>query len=235
VDAGDALHGLCAADDGRPQATGLSYARLRGYREDLARALYEKVLGGVSGPRELAAYARALDVEPPPGSLLHSDPAVRAFLRDVLLGGNGTLLVSNTFAEWASVQALRRAQPRLLVTRFGVRDKMKPFSSLLLFSRPRPTDQVPILEDPFGSFVDVEQLSYYVWLNAEKSAAYRGRTLYLLLAEGVDEMLALRSDVPRAAPGEAAEVRLRDVAATLAEWLGVEHRPPDARPIGLAS
>jgi len=82
------------------------------------------------------------------------------------------------------------------VARFGVRDKMKPFSSLLLFSSPRPTDQVPSLEDPLGSFVDVEQLAYYVWLSAEKSAAYRGKTLYLLLAEGVDEMRAIRPDAP---------------------------------------
>src|SRR4029450_12308667 len=124
-----------------------------------------------------------------------------------LLGGNGALLVNNTFVEWSSVQALKRAQPRLLVARFGVRDKMKPFSSLLLFSSPRPTDQVPIVEDPFGSFVDVEQLAYYIWLNAEKGAAYRGKTLYLFLAEGVDEMLALRphpteaaDDLPAAPP-----------------------------------
>ena len=115
-------------------------------------------------------------------------------MRDVLLTGNGTLFVNNTFVEWAAVQALRRAQPRLLVTRFGVRDKLKPFSSLLLFSQPRASDQIPLIEDPVGSFVDVEQLSYYVWLNAEKSAAYRGRTLYLFLAEGIDEMLAVRLD-----------------------------------------
>ncbi len=91
-------------------------------------------------------------------------------MRDVLLTGNGTLFVNNTFVEWAAVQALRRAQPRVLVTRFGVRDKLKPFSSLLLFSQPRASDQIPLIEDPVGSFIDVEQLSYYVWLNAEKSA-----------------------------------------------------------------
>jgi hypothetical protein len=160
---------------------------------------------------------------------------VRAFARDVFLGGNGALLVNNTFVEWASVQALKRAEPRLLVTRFGVRDKMKAFSSLLLFSSPRPTDQVPILEDPFGSFVDVEQLAYYVWLNAEKSAAYRGRTLYLLLAEGVDEMLAIRSDAPPPPDGEPAGARapaaLPEVAATMAAWLGIPPGPGAAAPI----
>ena len=108
--------------------------------------------------------------------------------------------MNNTFVEWAAVQALRRAQPRILVTRYGVRDKLKPFSSLLLFSQPRASDQIPLLEDPVGSFVDAEQLAYYVWLNAEKSPAYRNRTLYLFLAEGIDEMLAIRSDAPAAPP-----------------------------------
>ena len=225
VEAGESLHALCetGAGQGGAGATGLSYARLRPYREMLARSLYKKVVSGVSGPQELAAYARGLDIAPPTGSLLHSDEVVRAFIRDVFLSGNGTLLVNNTFVEWAAVQALKRAEPRLLVARFGVRDKMKPFSSLLLFSSPRPTDQVPIMEDPLGSFVDVEQLSYYVWVNAEKSAAYRGKTLYLLLAEGVDEMLAIRSDAPPGGVGEGATpASLGEVAATMAAWLGVE-------------
>jgi hypothetical protein len=229
VEAGESLHRLC---EGRPgHAIGLSYARLRAYRETLARSLYQKVLGGVSGPQELAAYVRELDLAPPEGALLHSDALLRAFVRDVLLGGNGTLLVNNTFVEWSAVQALKRAQPRLLVARFGVRDKMKPFSSLLLFSSPRPTDQVPILEDPFGSFVDVEQLGYYVWLNAEKSAAYRGKTLYLLLAEGVDEMLAIRPEPPGGAARELPEATLSQVSATLAGWLGVAPEPLAAQPI----
>jgi hypothetical protein len=223
VEAGDTLHALCGerAATGSARAVGLSYTRLRGYREELSRSLYRKVLAGVSSPQELADYARGLDIRPPEGTLFAADEVVRAFVRDVFLGGNGTLLVSNTFVEWASVQALKRAEPRLLVARFGVRDKMKPFSSLLLFSSPRATDQVPTLEDPLGSFVDVEQLSYYLWLNAEKSPAYRGKTLYLLLAEGVDEVLAIRPDASWAETGPPREATLPELAATMAAWLGI--------------
>ncbi|HEU0108558.1 MAG TPA: hypothetical protein VFT38_20400 [Vicinamibacteria bacterium] len=229
VEAGEALHALCG--ERTTGVTGLSYSRLRTYRETLARSLYKKVLEGVSGPQELAAYVRELDLVPPEGALLHSDLVVRAFVREVLLGGNGALLVNNTFVEWSAVQALKRAQPRLLVARFGVRDKMKPFSSLLLFSSPRPTDQVPSLEDPLGSFVDVEQLSYYVWLSAEKSAAYRGKTLYLLLAEGVDEMRAIRPGAPMSAPGDLPAATLAEVSATMAGWLGAAPGPAAAPPI----
>ncbi|PYQ21882.1 MAG: hypothetical protein DMF79_07120, partial [Acidobacteria bacterium] len=68
-------------------------------------SLYRRVLAGVSSPQELADYARGLDIRPPEGTLA-ADEVVRAFVRDVFLGGNGTLLVSNTFVECAAVQAL---------------------------------------------------------------------------------------------------------------------------------
>jgi hypothetical protein len=217
----DALHGLW--DEGSPPApvTGLSYDRLRAYRTELTRALYSKILSGVESPQAFAAYARSLRIAPGSGLAGGSSEVLQAFIRDVLLTGNGTLVVNNTFLEWAAVQALRRAQPRILVTRFGVRDKFQPFSSMLLFSQPRASDQRPVVQDPAGSFVDVEQLSYYVWLNAEKSAAYRKKTLYLFLAEGVDQMLAVRSDAAAAPAAALPPATLSDVCATMAAWLGI--------------
>jgi hypothetical protein len=225
VESQDALHEFCRRDAAPRMSgdalAGLSYDRLRPYRDDLTRALYTKIQSGVESPQAFAAYARGLKIAPAADALLYSNDLLQAFVRDVLLTGNGTLFVNNTFVEWASVQALRRAQPRVLVTRFGVRDKLKPFSSLLLFSQPRASDQIPLIEDPVGSFVDVEQLSYYVWLNAEKSPAYRKKTLYLFLAEGIDEMLAVRSDVPGMTSATVPSASLPDVCATMAQWLGV--------------
>ncbi len=235
IESHEALHELCdggaAVRAAAEPLTGLSYDRLRQYRDDLTKALYSKIQSGVESPQAFAAYARGLKIAPGPGALLHSADVLRAFVREVLLTGNGTLFVNNTFVEWAAVQALRRAQPRILVTRFGVRDKLKPFSSLLLFSQPRASDQIPLLEDPVGSFIDAEQLSYYVWLNAEKSPAYRTRTLYLFLAEGIDEMLAIRSDVPVAPASALPPASLPDVCATMAQWLGVPARESWGRPI----
>jgi len=235
VESNEALHACSepAASTATATSTGLSYDRLRGYRDDLTRALYEKIQAGVESPQAFAAYARGLRIAPRPGALRHAPDVVQAFVRDLFLTGNGTLFVNNTFVEWAAVQAIRRAEPRLLVTRYGVRDKMKPFSSLLLFSQPRASDQIPDIEDPVGSFIDVEQLSHYVWLNAEKSAAYRQRTLHLLLAEGIDDMLAIRSGTETGSAGDARALAagerasLADVGATMAQWLGVP--PPDRR------
>jgi hypothetical protein len=209
----------------------LSYDRLRAYRSELTRALYSKIRSGVESPQAFAAYARSLRIAPGPEVADHWPDVLQAFVRDVLLTGNGTLVVNNTFLEWAAVQALRRAQPRVLVTRFGVRDKFKPFSSLLLFSQPRASDQIPVVQDPVGSFVDVEQLSYYVWLNAEKSAAYRNKTLYLFLAEGLDQMLAVRSD--GGTPATTSDpATLADVCATMAAWLGISMPVQSGRVIG---
>ena len=242
IESNEALHACTepavqagAAAPPAATSTGLSYQRLRGYRADLTKALYEKIQTGVESPQAFAAYARSLRIAPRPGALRYAPDVVQAFVRDLFLTGNGTLFVNNTFVEWAAVQAIRRAQPRLLVTRYGVRDKMKPFSSLLLFSQPRASDQIPDIEDPVGSFVDVEQLSHYVWLNAEKSPAYRQRTLHLLLAEGVDELLAIRSGTGRAAPASGKErlpaATLADVSATMAQWLGVPAPTGAGRPI----
>jgi hypothetical protein len=92
----------------------------------------------------------------------------------------------------------------------------------------RPSDQLPSVQDPAGSFVDVEQLSYYVWLNAEKTPAYRGKTLYLFLAEGVDEMLAIPI-------GSAGRVSLRVAAGQLVGRTrddGALARLPSSRPAG---
>ncbi len=239
IEAGDGLHSLCEQSARNAPvsagATGLSYERLRAYRERISNAIYSKVTSSrLTGPLELEAWLGTLEAKPQEGLSLYSEPVILDFVRDIfVLGGNGSLIINNSFVEWCSVQALRRAQPRVLVARFGVRDKLKPFSSLLLFSKPRPTDRIPIMEDPLGSFVDVELLSYYIWLKSSSSPPYQDKTLYLLLAEGVDEMAAIlpgaREESSNSAPSQAAT--LPDVAATMAEWLGVKFETSPGRPI----
>ena len=92
----------------------LSYERLRGFRDELTQALYSKIQAGVASPQAFAAYARSLRIAPDAGACCTPTDVLLAFVRDVFLTGNGTLFVNNTFVEWAAVQALRRAQPRVL-------------------------------------------------------------------------------------------------------------------------
>jgi len=72
-----------------------------------------------------------------------------------------------------------------------------------------------------------EQLCYYI-----KSAAYRNRTLYLVLAEDAREMLAIRSDRAEAPLQPPAPASLADVRATMSQWLGVTPAAGSGRPIG---
>lgn len=227
IEADDALRSLCgrtkAGAESATCVTGMSYSRLRDFREKISDVIYNRTsTGQITGPSELADYLRTLEIMPASNSVLDSDPRVRAFIRDIFVGGAGTLVINNTFVEWSAIQAMKRAQPHVIVARFGVRYKMKPFSSLLLFSKPRPADKIPWMLDPWGSFVDVELLSYYIWLKSQELIPYRDRTLYVLLADGVEEMLVAGPAKPSAIQNVSwGKVTLPDVAATMAEWMGV--------------
>lgn len=228
IEADDELHQLCerGGSAARDCATGLSYHRLESYRQQLSDSIYGKVLTGLRSPLELAAYLKTLDLEPHQGTTLFADSVVRGFIRDIFLAGAGTLILNNTFVEWASIQAFERAQPRLLVARFGVRDKLKPFSSLLLFAKPRAADRIPNMQDPLGSFVDAELLSYYIWLKSQELTPYRGRTLYVMLADQVDEALILSPAAGNQVASAAQPAPLGDLAAAMATWLGLPGATP---------
>src|SRR5256884_8406786 len=87
---------------------------------------------------------------------LADDPILAEFARAILLSGNGTLLINNTFVEWATVQAVRRARPSVCVVGFGIRNKVKPFSSLLIYADQDATNPIPSQMDTLGSYVDLE-------------------------------------------------------------------------------
>jgi hypothetical protein len=122
------------------------------------------------------------------------DPRVREFLRTLLLSGNGSLVFNNSFVQWGASEALRRAQPQVLIASFGIRTKPKPFSSIVLFedqTRRNPTSDQPDLD---GSRIDGEILSRYVHLTAERLAPYAGRTLTLFAVADRNYALAVFPD-----------------------------------------
>src|SRR5208282_1944621 len=59
-------------------------------------------------------------------------PRLRKFVIDLFLSGNGSLIFSNAFVEWAASEALRRARPSVMVIRFGMRAKPKPFTGIAI-------------------------------------------------------------------------------------------------------
>lgn len=216
VEAGDRIHPLMQEFSGW---TGLSFDRLAELRQILMNEVNDLVQGEqIPGPRQLGERLQKMN----PGALNRAagrDAVLRDFLQSVLLNGNGTLLVNNTFVEWASVQAIRRAKPSLIGVSFGIRNKIKPFSSLLIYSDQEETNPIPTQEDVLGSYVDLEIFYEYIYNECEKYIEYRRNTGYIFVGEGMDKLLAigpadfplLQGDNPR---------RLEDVFEQARQWLG---------------
>jgi hypothetical protein len=135
-----------------------------------------------------------------------------------MLNGNGTLLINNTFVEWATIQAVRRARPSVLIAGFGIRNKIKPFSSLLIYADQDEVNPIPSQMDTLGSYVDLEIFYQYLWQEFEKYAEYRSNTAYLFVADGMDQLLLIAPpDFPL--PAKDQTVPLSRVSQAAGEWL----------------
>ena len=207
---------IIAAGDApaRAQVT-LSYTALAAYRTRLMSSVREMLAAGqIRGPRELSAKLKQMKVLASEGDA-GKDPVLAEFTRSVLLSGNGTLLINNTFAEWAAVNAVRRARPSMTLLSFGIRNKLKPFSNLLIYADQEAANPVPTQMDMLGSYVDLEVFYQYVWQEFDKYAEYRRNTVLFFIGQSMDEMLVI-------APADftlPAKVTFSGVAAAAREWM----------------
>src|SRR5262249_10041390 len=201
-----------------PGAVRLSYERLADYRARLQKQVQQVVeQERVPGPQQLSARLKQMQIRPGEGELA-GDGLLGEFARAVLLSGNGTLLINNTFVEWASVQAIRRARPTVALISYGIRNKIKPFSSLLIYADQETSNPIPTQADVLGSYVDLEIFHQYIWQEFMKYAEYRGNTAFLFVADGTDEILAIAPpDFPLW--GARQPVRLDAIFGTMRAWL----------------
>jgi hypothetical protein len=214
IEAGGAL-----SDSGDPGAlVALSYDKLREYRARLtAEVSHILKTQDVRGPRELLAKLKELKIQATEGDV-GRDPVLAEFTRATLLSGNGTLLINNTFVEWSTVQAVRRARPSATVVSFGIRNKVKPFTSLLIFADQETSSPIPTQMDTLGTYVDLEIFYQYIWQEFERYAEYRRNTAYLFVGEGMDEMLAIAPpDFPLLTATQ--PVKLAQVFGTMKDWM----------------
>jgi hypothetical protein len=198
----------------------LSYQRLAEYRARLQKQVQKVVEEErVPGPQQLSARLKQIQIRPDEGELA-GNLLLAEFARAVLLSGNGTLLINNTFVEWASAQAVRRARPAVTLISYGIRNKIKPFSSLLIYADQETSSPIPTQADVLGTYVDLEIFHQYIWQEFMKYAEYRGNTAFLFLAEGTDELLAIAPpDFPLwNAPQPH---RLESTFAAMKEWLAL--------------
>ncbi len=217
IEAGALLSGVGTQ---RPGVVRCGYAQLEAYRKRLMSEVNQLVSNPeIRGPRQLSARLKLMKVLASEGEVA-SDPLLAEFMRATLLSGNGTLLINNTFVEWATVQAVRRAKPSVTLVGFGVRNKVKPFSSLLIYADQDRSNPIPTQMDTLGTYVDLEVHYQYIWQEFQKYAEYRRNTVFLFAGEGLDQMLAIApADFPLLNATQ--PVELPKIFEACKAWLGV--------------
>ncbi len=168
----------------------LSWAELSMLRREFLRRL-NAVRRDLHSVDQTSEELRQIEIDRLVNPAIAASPRLREFVRSLLLSGNGALVFSNSFVEWGASEAFRRAQPQALITVFGVRPKLKPYSSVVLFEDQSRSNPAPDEDDPAGSLVDALMLSEYVHLAAQRFAPRPDRTLTLMAASELDRLLAL--------------------------------------------
>ena len=189
VDAGrslvDVLVSLGDSSTSKAQPILLSYTRLDQYRQNFSREM-NTMRKDLTDADAVYDRLRKVDVKPwcPPEA---EDPAVREYLRSLYLSGNGAVIFGNSFVQWGASEAFRRARPRFLAAKFGIRSKPKPFTGVAVFDNPDLINPLPAVDDLPGSSIDAQILALYVWLAATRYPEYQGSTVCVCLAENLSQ------------------------------------------------
>ena len=180
IDADAGLEGLHNASSART-ASSLSYAALRPFRDKFL-AEVNTVPKSIEATDQILASLRQRDWEQWWPAQLAGQARLRSFVIDLFLSGNGALIFSNAFVEWAASEAMRRARPRLVAARFGLRSKPKPFTGIAIFENQQQISALPEAADPQGSAIDAVILARYIWLSARRFPEQE-RTFCLCVSE----------------------------------------------------
>jgi hypothetical protein len=112
------------------------------------------------------------------------DPLLNRFQLSLLTEGSGTQVFATTFVQWAAREALRRAQPLTVLTRFTPRQRDRSMGELLSETQRRPE------LDPQGSLIDADMGAYYTWLNMQRLSG-ADKAAFLVWFEDHGEALAI--------------------------------------------
>ncbi len=201
-----------------PTATLLSYWRLDRYRQSFSHEM-NTMRKDLADADAVFDHLRKVEVTPWCPPEVAAEPAVREFLRSLFLTGNGAVIFGNSFVEWASSEAFRRARPSFLAAQFGIRSKPKPFTGVAVFDNPDQVNPLPATDDLPGSAVDAQMLALYVWLAAYRYPEYQRSTVCVCLAESLAQAYVVAPQ--EFALGQVTEpVPLDQLGAALCRWMG---------------
>jgi hypothetical protein len=136
------------------------------------------------------------------------DAVLNRFQLSLLTEGSGTQVFSTTFVQWAAREALRRAQPLTIVTRFSPRQRENQMNELLAEHQRKPE------LDPEGSLIDADIGAYYTWLNQQRLPG-DDKSAFLAWFEEHDQAIAIS---PTLEPGKRSDqpIDLADLIAQIA-------------------
>lgn len=169
--------------------TCVSYKGLDGARAALLKNMQAEIRRPGMGPEGLRTHLAELQ----PSDLgmdKTGDPVLERFQLKVLTEGSGTQIFSTTFAQWATREALRRAQPLTLLARFAPRQRQRPMSELLSDSGAKPE------LDFTGSLMDADMGAYYHWINQQRLTG-ASESVFLAWFEGHREGIVVSPSLPR--------------------------------------
>ena len=174
--------------DHSAQLTCVSYQSLEPVRAALLKAMQAEIGKPGMGPEELRTHLARMT----PSNLgmnKAGDEVLDRFQVKLLTEGSGTQIFSTTFAQWATRESLRRAQPLTLVVRFAPRQKQKPMNELLAGTGAPELDYA-------GSLVDADMAAYYHWINQQRLSGSEQST-FLVWFENHGQALVVSPTLPR--------------------------------------
>jgi hypothetical protein len=172
-----------------PLLTCVSYQGMQPMREALLRDIQGQISRPGMGPEELRTHLARMNPSDL-GASAKGSAVLDRFKLKILTEGSGTQIFATTFAQWATREALRRAEPLTLLVRFAPRQRQRPMNELLSNAGRSPE------LDPEGSLVDADMGAYYHWINQQRLQGY-DRSVFLVWFEGHSQALVIAPTLPR--------------------------------------
>ncbi len=161
----------------------VSYSNLTPVRSKLAAMMLKAYEATRFDPEQLRTTLASATPESV-GMADSGDGALDRFQLSLLTEGSGTQIYSTTFVQWAAREALRRAQPLTIFTRYAPRQRERTMDELL-GGIEKKTET-----DAHGSLIDGDMGAYYTWINMQRLAGAE-QARFLVWFEGHSEALAI--------------------------------------------
>jgi len=197
-------------------ASCLSYAELKPFRDNFLAELNTIPKDMTAADRTISTLRQANWSRWWPPELAGQQRLLN-FMVNLFLSGNGALIFSNAFVEWAASEAIRRARPRVIVACFGMRGKPKPFTGIAIFENQEKISPIPDAVDPENSAVDAAILARYLWMAAGRYQEYDG-ALFLCVSEHLNSAYLIAPAGLSLSAGAGAQAP-KEIYGWISSWL----------------